>query len=136
MTAVAPRCGRPMRRYRPADPAGREEVNRVTECGRPQCHRGKCRSAEAVTRYYAADARRITEGRKQKQKRDRSGRRLHPPVETTAHGGEQDTCGTYLAYLLHLAKGETPCLWCSLVALRRQTAQAAQADRADFARAA
>jgi hypothetical protein len=57
---MAPRCGKPMRRYEAAhgpildDPA----------CGRPAGHDGPCRTALALARYVAADTGRVTAARR------------------------------------------------------------------------
>jgi hypothetical protein len=112
MTALAPRCARPMRRYKSAGwDAGQ------SECGRPAGHNGACRTREACVKYLAADARRI------KAKRDRRGRRLYPLVEVTPHAEGLSTCGTYLAFLLHQARGET-CARCLKTAAVRWAEQA------------
>lgn len=130
MASLERRCGKAMRVYETAQSGPVTDPAKAAACGRPERHPGKCRSAEALARQYAKDIQR----EQVKPRRHRPTRRRHP--EIAAPSRKLDTCGTYLAYLLHLAKGGTPCLRCSLTALRKQTAQAAQADRADFARAA
>lgn len=51
----APRCGRPVRRKE----QGGIPVLEDPVCGRPEDHRGRCRSEAAVARKYASDVARI-----------------------------------------------------------------------------
>jgi hypothetical protein len=130
MSALAARCARPMRRYK----AGPREV---TECGRPTGHAGRCRSREACARYYAADSRRITE----KRRRDRLAGKARNQGQagraavTAVRTGSQSGCGTYLAWLLHMARGEAPCIGCALAAIRMLSGLSG-ANRAALRRAA
>lgn len=118
-SAPGPRCGRPMRRYKTAVSAAG-----MTWCGRPALHLGRCRSREACARYQAADVRRITA----KRQADRL-------IRPAARRGNQSCCGTYLAWLLHMARGEAPCTGCALAAIRMLSEQSG-ANRAALRRAA
>ena len=59
------RCGKPMTRYEAANGPMLEQP----ECARPEGHRGRCRSAAALTRKYRADAARIAMVRRIEGKR-------------------------------------------------------------------
>lgn len=52
---LSPRCGKPMLRYEAANGPMLEEP----WCARPVGHNGRCRSAAALGRKYAADIERI-----------------------------------------------------------------------------
>ena len=119
MNAASPRCGRPMRRYKTASSGPG-----VTSCGRPAGHSGRCRSLEACARYQAADVIRITA----KRRADRLAR-------VTAVSPVRPSCGTYLAWLLHLDRGEAPCIGCALAAIRMLSGKSDK-NRAALRRAA
>jgi hypothetical protein len=72
MTA-RPRCGKPMLRYEKAAFPALEDP----ACGRPEDHKGRCRSAAAMARYLAADAARNAGGGGRRATVQKRTRRLH-----------------------------------------------------------
>ncbi len=53
---MAPRCGRPLRRY---EPVAGPPVLEPQSCGRPEGHRGPCRSPRSIARAHEASVRRM-----------------------------------------------------------------------------
>lgn len=130
MSAASPRCGRPMRRNKTASSGPG-----MTSCGRPALHRGRCRSLEACARYQAADVIRITAKRERDRPAGKARNQRPGRAAVTAVSPVRPSCGTYLAWLLHLARGEAPCIGCALAAIRMLSGQSGR-NRAALRRAA